>query len=378
MIYLHNLGRREGIIDDLLFTDGEMRPIHEANHFLRYMRMGGGGLAARSLRKYAQDVADCYRFFEAIDVSVCDASSVHIQHYFYHMEHSRGNVATTINGRVQSITCFFRFLADHEYILRLPFRERVYRAGTRDMLKGSGYATIRDSGLRRRVPGREDLAVLSRYQLREFTARLGNLRDKLIANLMWATGMRIEETINLTILETHLPRDLAGYVRNDRPFHATIVGKGNKLRQVEIPSAVLRNIQNYLESFRPSTKHVNLFVTSVGLPISAGAIQTAFRRASKASGIKVKPHDFRHGFAIERLIFWERIFDEDERRRGMKPEMDEKELLRAVRYKSLKAVQIELGHNHLGTTERYLKYLNRYKQIAQKGHQKFIAQLWEE
>ena len=47
MIYLHNLGRREGIIDDLLFTDGEMRPIHEANHFLRYMRMGGGGLAYR-------------------------------------------------------------------------------------------------------------------------------------------------------------------------------------------------------------------------------------------------------------------------------------------------------------------------------------------
>ncbi len=379
MIILHNLGRREGTLTDLFFTDGEIRPIHEANHFLWHMqRGGGGGLAPRSLLKYAQDVADCHRYFEAIGVPLREGTSVHLQEYFRHMEESRENMATTINGRVQSITSFFRFLASHDYILRLPFTERIYHANSRGMLGGTTRVTVRSSDLRRREPSREGVKVLSRDQLREFIARIGSVRDKLIAKLMWATGLRIEEAVNFTLNEFHLPRDLAGYVRNEKPFLATIIGKGQKPRQVEIPSAILRDILSYRESFRPASKCENLFVDSHGEPIKPGAIQAAFRRLSRKIGIKVKPHDFRHGFAIERIIFWERIFDEEERRKGTRHERDEKELLEVVRYKTLKTVQIELGHNHITTTEKYLKYLNRYKQAAQNGHQKFMQQLGEE
>lgn len=384
MIYLHILDRRETATPtDFLVTNGEIRPIHEVNHFIWHMLSEGGedgGRAPRTISHYAHAVCDCYRYFECIGVSPLQASSVHLIEYYKDMEDNpdRENTASTVNQKVTIIGGFYRFLAKKRYIIQAPSTERIYKAKSRGMKAGTTQRTVRKSGNKRREPSRAGKKILTRKELNQFISRFKNPRDKCMARLMWATGLRVDEAVNFTTKEEHLPRDLAGFVRNDESFDATIIGKGNKARMVEIPSDILREILQYKETLRPATNSEKLFVSSKGKALRTSAIQAAFRRNSAKTGIKIVPHDTRHGFGIERLIFWDRIYADEERRNGKLREVDEAEIVGGIRYRAVKQVMLEMGHSSISTTEGYLKYLDRYKQAAHHGHKKFMQQLLEE
>ncbi len=122
------------------------------------------------------------------------------------------------------------------------------------------------------------------------------LRDRAMLELLYATGIRVTELINLQL--SYLDRGL-GLLR--------VTGKGNKQRIVPVNRPALAAIDRYLESGRPALlkgKAANcLFITSRGAGMTRQAFWAAIRLNGRKAGIfhNLSPHVLRHTFATHLL-----------------------------------------------------------------------------
>ncbi|WP_204171445.1 MULTISPECIES: site-specific tyrosine recombinase XerD [unclassified Staphylococcus] len=145
-------------------------------------------------------------------------------------------------------------------------------------------------------------------------------RDRTILELLYATGMRVTELIDLEVENVNL---IMGFVK--------VFGKGGKERIVPLGDTVIDYLSTYLETVRPqllkTTLTNTLFLNLHGKPLSRQGIW----KMIKQNGIKANinktltPHTMRHSFATHLL---ENGAD-------------------------LRAVQEMLGHSDISTTQLY-------------------------
>jgi len=128
----------------------------------------------------------------------------------------------------------------------------------------------------------------------EVVALLGALLSplyRIVAIVMYATGLRITEAILLQVGDIDAAR---GVIR--------VRGKGGKTREVKLGPKLLDALRTYWRVARPPLPY--LFVSpTTGKPVRAEAVRTAIRRARVDAGLKkhVTPHMLRHSFATHLL-----------------------------------------------------------------------------
>jgi integrase/recombinase XerD len=165
----------------------------------------------------------------------------------------------------------------------------------------------------------------------------GGLRDRALIELLYATGLRVSELVNLRAQDLHLAD---GYL--------TTTGKGRKQRIVPLGDSAATWVTKYIKEARPRLlgrrTAQKLFVNARG---GTGLTRVGFwkilkgyaRQAGLAS--RVSPHVLRHSFATHLL---ERGAD-------------------------LRAIQMMLGHADLSTTQIYTHILDaRMRAIYDKFH----------
>ena len=130
------------------------------------------------------------------------------------------------------------------------------------------------------------------------------------------TGVRVTELINIR------PQDILYSAKQ-----IIIRGKGNKIRNIDIPDELLYLLQFYIKD-KKIRKNKPIF------PVTKQAIYYRTKQIAD-----VNPHAFRHSYAIQ--------------------------LLRKT--KNIKYVQQQLGHSTLATTQVYLKYMDFDKEKGQLG-----------
>ncbi len=120
------------------------------------------------------------------------------------------------------------------------------------------------------------------------------IRDKAVMELLYCTGIRRDELLNLDIYDADL-KDHALYIRK---------AKGRKQRVVPLGNTASKYLKEYLEKIRPhhakkNPKERRLFLSTSGLPLTAGALHAAIRAYRLIAGIKkpVSPHTFRRSCA---------------------------------------------------------------------------------
>ncbi|MBI1845669.1 MAG: site-specific tyrosine recombinase XerD [Candidatus Rokubacteria bacterium] len=151
-------------------------------------------------------------------------------------------------------------------------------------------------------------------------SRPRGLRDRALLELLYATGMRASECLDLRIEDVNLT---AGYV--------ICTGKGRKQRLIPLGGQAAHWVRAYLTGARPAfTRRRDggrLFVNPRGLALSRQSLWSIVRRAARAAGVTraVSPHVLRHCFASHLL---EGGAD-------------------------LRSVQAMLGHADIGTTQIY-------------------------
>jgi len=80
-----------------------------------------------------------------------------------------------------------------------------------------------------------------------------------------------------------------------------------------------------------------------------------FSTNCKRAGLSIRPHQLRHGYAVERLAYLQDIGAPN----------------------PLKTVQMELGHAHMATTERYLHLTEQMRTEVLEVHNSFVDRLLE-
>jgi len=115
------------------------------------------------------------------------------------------------------------------------------------------------------------------------------LRDRAILELMYSSGLRVSEAVNIQTRDI----DLDGGV-------LTCTGKGSKTRKVPVGASAVEWVKSYL-SLRRKQENIevqNLFVTPVGRPMNRQMIHSFIKDYAQKCGLKdVSPHTLRHSFA---------------------------------------------------------------------------------
>jgi len=156
-----------------------------------------------------------------------------------------------------------------------------------------------------------------------------NLRDRLIIEMLYATGVRVSELVNIKI--------------NDIDFNnkrIIVCGKGNKERIVYYGDYAEEVLYEYLDS-REHNKENYLFVNNRNDKLTERGVRYIIERIMSDLSIKthVTPHVLRHTFATNML------------NNGC----------------DIKVVQELLGHSSLKTTEVYTHVTNeRLKEVYYK------------
>ena len=123
-----------------------------------------------------------------------------------------------------------------------------------------------------------------------------DLRDKAMLELLYATGVRVSELINIQQQSLYLD---AGFVR--------IFGKGSKERLVPVGSSAVAWVRQYQAELRLSLVQRNsddyLFLNARGIKLTRMAIFTMVQKYAVMAGIEknISPHTFRHTFATHLL-----------------------------------------------------------------------------
>ncbi len=161
------------------------------------------------------------------------------------------------------------------------------------------------------------------------------MRDRAMFELMYASGLRISEVVNLKLSDIDF---------DSRILHIT--GKGNKQRLVPFYELAKIKLLKYINQVRikwMKEKHDYVFINQKGKQLTSRGIQYRMEHASKKTLLMVHlhPHMLRHSFATH--------------------------LLDAGA--DLRLVQELLGHSSLSTTQIYVHVsMTRLKTVYEQAH----------
>jgi integrase/recombinase XerD len=121
-------------------------------------------------------------------------------------------------------------------------------------------------------------------------------RDRSILEVLYATGMRVSELVELRIGNLDLEEGLC-----------TVFGKGSKERVVPLGGPARRALERYLREVRTGLDsgkgEGRVFLNQKGRPLTRASIWDFVKKYSRRSGVErdVSPHTFRHSFATHLL-----------------------------------------------------------------------------
>ena len=186
------------------------------------------------------------------------------------------------------------------------------------LLPANPVATLKAPKAPERLPKAVDAEPLNRlFDHAQLDDKLA-IRDQAIFELLYGSGLRLSEVHGLNLADILLDE---GWV--------SVVGKGNKQRQVPLVRSSIEAIRAYLPHRFASNDETALFTNQLGKRLSQRQIQNRLRDWALKNGSPqhLSPHMLRHSYASH--------------------------LLQAAG--DIRAVQELLGHSNLSTTQIYTK-----------------------
>ena len=412
----------------IILRDGAIYD-RELDRFFRDLP-ANGARSRHTLRAYGYDIMLWVRFLgDARGKTVWRADRDDV--VAYHRARRRCAAAHRIsasswNRAIASLDKLYSWALDETLVRVSPFRRRtVWRRG-----RGGRTGQVAARNLSYEMtPRRADIALVTMPEfrcfcdvgLRGFTAdgdyrpgardRNGG-RNALFAELLFGTGLRLEEASSLFAMEIGSPPSRGPL----RVRLATRLTKGDKGRTIIVPRSVVASLRRYIElertiavaafrarerweafdalfcrrssarsatlvsahgerisldEFTPEERlrvvlidargrplePAALWLSEIGLPVAPNSWEKVFERASERCArskfrIKVTPHQLRHAFAVHMLAMLIRktIGDADERDPSSAA-------YRRLLGDPLHTVQRLLGHASIETTYIYLDHL---------------------
>ena len=273
--------------------------------------------SANTRESYLRDTLNYLAYLSEIDITPEQADERDIQGYVDRLQ-DMNRSPTTISRNLASVRCFYKFL--------------IYK-GLLDQNPAKG---IKLSKAEKKLPqvlqGEEIEQLLSQPDITEPKG----CRDKAMLELLYATGIRASELINLDINDINL-RSGVLYCRGNKGVRSTPV----------YPSAVVA-VSDYIYRMRGLIAGADdgaLFVNLNGGRLTRQGFWKIVKSYAVEAGImkEITPHTIRHSFALHLL------------ENGA----------------SVKDIQTMMGHADISSTQVYVQLLdNHVRQVYQDCHPK--------
>lgn len=245
----------------------------------------------------------------SIDKSVRKISTEEMREYLSEYQKINNCSNVTVDNIRRNISSFFSWLEDEDYILKSPMK-RIHKIKTKTVVKN----VISDEGIEK---------------LRD---NCSTQRDRAIIDLLYSTGIRVGELVNLNINDI----DLEGR-------ECVVYGKGNKERKVYFDAKAKIHLMDYINS--RTDGNAALFVT-LDAPydrLKISGVEIRLRQLGRRLELdRIHPHKFRRSMAT-------RAID-----KGM----------------PIEQVQKILGHSQIDTTMQYAMVNQSNVKVS---HQKYMA-----
>jgi integrase/recombinase XerD len=269
-----------------------------------------------TVASYMRDIQQFASYLQGIDVPVLEVDRDIISDYLDHL-HDKGKSAATISRSLASLKSLYAFAVSQGARESNPvFNIKVEKA---------------EKKLPQILTGKEVELLLDQPKCTD----LKGYRDKAMLELLYATGIRVSELINLDVSDVNLP---GGFIK---------CASGEKVRIIPLYTAAIKALSDYMESVRPQmiaeVSEQSLFVNVSGERMSRQGFWKIIKYYQEKAQIDkdITPHTLRHSFAAHLL---ENGAD-------------------------LRSIQEMLGHSDISSTQIYAQLVKQnLKSVYNKYH----------
>ena len=271
--------------------------------------------SANTLRAYSRDLCEFGDFLKSGNnaQNINEVNDVLIRRFIGLLNNK--NSKSTIERKLASLRAFFEFLQ----------REKIIKANPAKL--------IPSPKKEKKLPVFLSVDEMFRLIDQDLSKGAVGLRNKAILELMYSSGIRVGELVNLKLDNLNIENN-----------EIKLLGKGSKERIVPVGKKAIISLLAYLQSrevLKPKTD--KLFVNNRGTQISERSIGRIVKKFAQAACLSknVSPHALRHSFATHLL--------------GSGAD--------------LRAIQDMLGHSSLSVTQKYTHTsIERIMNVYDKSH----------
>ncbi len=289
--------------------------VHAYENYLTKVKQA----SANTVSSYIRDIRQFSAWLLHENQELLNATQQNVHTYIAYLN-SIGKSSATVSRSVASLKNFYAYLISSGFLEETPVRDIHVERG--------------EKKLPQILTGREIELLLAQPQCIDPKG----YRDKAMLEVMYATGIRVTELIDLDIDDVNLEQ---GIIK---------CAGSKKMRSIPLYPAALRALRAYLRDIRSTMiadpRETALFVNVNGARMSRQGFWKILKYYQESAGIEreITPHTLRHSFAVHLL---ENGAD-------------------------LNSVQELMGHADISSTQLYTHMINqKIKSVYEKCHPKF-------
>ena len=270
------------------------------------------GLSKNTIKSYESDLKEffawCHNIHKKLPSKLTSSSiNIYLGYLF-----NKNIKSSSVNRKLSTLKAFYIFLYKQKLILKIP-TEDIETPKIQKKLP----STLSENEVEKLLKAPKDKNIIE-------------LRDKAMLEMLYATGMRISELVNLKEVNVDKNRQVV-----------KVLGKGSKERLIPFGDEALDSLQKYL--LKRNSRNIYIFLNNRDNKLSRVGFWQRVKIYLKRVHLKsdITPHTLRHAFATHLL------------NRGA----------------DLRSVQLLLGHSDLSTTQIYTHIAKqRLSEMHKKHH----------
>ncbi len=250
--------------------------INYLNKFVDYLKYEKN-YSNYTISSYRDDILEYFRYLERENLIYNEIQYSDLRFYLMYLKDEKKDSNSSIDRKISALRGFYNYLANIGVISNNVF---LLVTGLKKEKKLPRYFEYNEL---------EEL-----FEVPDLKSALGQ-RDRLILEMLYATGLRVGELVNIKISDINLA---------DRKI--LVVGKGNKEREVTYGDYCHEILLLYLnDGYQMLNKNneLYLFLNNNGIKITERGVRYILDKIIKVTSLNksISPHVLRHSFATHLL-----------------------------------------------------------------------------
>ncbi len=246
--------------------------IQSISEYLTYLEVERG-LSQNTVLAYENDILGFFDYFKNVE-DPNEIKRIHFSEYTVHLAQN-GLLSSSVTRKIASIKGFFRFLSANKEI------------------KSNPSLSVTSPKIPKKLP-----KVISYEEIEKLLKNRLTTKEKAVFELLYATGLRVSELVNLTVKNVDFKSNLI-----------KTTGKGSKDRIVPMGKKAKEALNNYMKErelilkakMGSGAESDYIFLNDKSEQISRQWVYNFIKKQGETINKTISPHTIRHSFATHLL-----------------------------------------------------------------------------